>query len=62
MTSDEEVQAMASQQALEGLMLLINEHTDLSVLKPSHLYFLMEPHVDRLHKLVEQSTAQPVTR
>lgn len=38
-------------------MLLINEQTDISALKPDHLYFLLEQQVTSLHHLLNQDGA-----
>lgn len=54
MQSAEHQQVFEVHQALKGLMLLIDEHTDLSVLKPGYLYFMIQPQVNALEQLLEQ--------
>lgn len=52
MNSDEHQQVFEAHQAMKGLMLLMDEHSDLSVVKAPYLYFLMQPIVMQLERLL----------
>lgn len=52
MDSDQHLQIYEVHQGMKGLMYLIDEHTELSVVKPEYLYFLMHFMVQQLEQLL----------